>query len=814
MAESDSGYFLRSQRTPMYNALETSATFIDEIQNQKTPMCDDRQLDDPDYIRHSPSELLIPGLATSPVRLEDEQRHDISELHSPLHESETDVRSEQDLQRVPVTQSPHSVFISRRNDRSYNLAPLNTRTRESSLPPEIENARKPTYPTNIQRKSFYKPEQGHVQQSPNTDNQELASTVASLQTQVTQMTTGMKEMSNGMADTRRSLEAMMCNTLQNMNTMMSKNMADIQQSRDNTVQTQSAHRNSQEPILETIRKHSVNHTAPTQTTSSTRKHAQNPNRYQYSQLHTNVEGGPEFHYEERNSLFDLGQPPPPDHIQQTLVKRRYQSGVGPVHINPHNQHNRQERNSQNNQPACQYQTNQPDTPFTLQTNRHGEDRPTISHPQQSQSSIPHSNRQRSSRSQVTRHSRQPRRGDDSDDDSDDLPRRSTHRNGDSHHKRRPTKRYESLSSEESEHGSSQLLSYSSQRSKRNTSSHHTRLPAFTAQEPWTVYYNRFKSVAKLEGWTDREKLRELLPRLQGKAGEFVYDQLRSDVREDFRSLVHELKHRFRKVETARTYGAQFSHRNQQSGETIEDFAADLKRLYDKAYANRDRDTRREDLLRRFLDGIQDDATRFQVEYNKEPHDIDEAVFDVINCQETKKRTFTEDKTRKPVRSIDDQDIDQLNEDFECEEEELRMVAHKNRAGIHYRPQFQRKPILQQQQTPHQNQKLESSESRNSDNLDVLMKILIEKLSNSTPAQTTTKSDTLEPVLCYRCAQPGHFARECRQNEKSNQYPMQTTNKPVTGNQQKFTVPSYSRTTDMSTHNSLHTRFPSNYQGSV
>ena len=308
---------------------------------------------------------------------------------------------------------------------------------------------------------------------------------------------------------------------------------------------------------------------------------------------------------------------------------------------------------------------------------------------------------------MTRHSRQPRRSDDSDDDSDDLPRRSTHRNGHSHHKRRSAKRYESLSSEESEHGSSQLLSHISQHSRRNTSSHHTRLPAFTAQEPWTVYYNRFKSVAKLETWTDRDKLRELLPRLQGKAGEFVYDQLRSDVREDFRSLVHELINRFRKVETARTYGAQFSHRNQRSGETIEDFAADLKRLYDKAYANRDKDTRREDLLRRFLDGIQDDATRFQVEYNKEPHDIDEAVFDVINCQETKKRSLTEDKTRKPVRSIDDQDINQLNEDLECEEEELRMVAHKNRARIHYRPQFQRKPILQQQQTPHQNQSPET-----------------------------------------------------------------------------------------------------------
>ena len=95
MAESDGGYFLRSQRTPIYNELETLATFIDEIQNQKTPMCDDRQHDDHNYNipRHSPNELLIPELTTSPVRLEDEQRNDINELHSPLHESQTYVRS-------------------------------------------------------------------------------------------------------------------------------------------------------------------------------------------------------------------------------------------------------------------------------------------------------------------------------------------------------------------------------------------------------------------------------------------------------------------------------------------------------------------------------------------------------------------------------------------------------------------------------------------------------------------------------------------------------------------------------------------------
>ena len=149
---------------------------------------------------------------------------------------------------------------------------------------------------------------------------------------------------------------------------------------------------------------------------------------------------------------------------------------------------------------------------------------------------------------------------------------------------------------------------------------------FTGKEPWKVYFNRFEDVARLEGWSETTKLRELLSRLQGQAGEFVYEQLSGDVRSNFCRLVRELKNRYRKVETTRTYNAQFSNRIQKSGVSVKDYAADLKRLYDKAHANRDLSTRREDLLRRFLDGILDEGARFQVEYFKEPKHIDTAVY--------------------------------------------------------------------------------------------------------------------------------------------------------------------------------------------
>ena len=55
-----------------------------------------------------------------------------------------------------------------------------------------------------------------------------------------------------------------------------------------------------------------------------------------------------------------------------------------------------------------------------------------------------------------------------------------------------------------------------------------------------------------------------------------------------------------------------------------------QRLYDKA---RDENTRIEELLRKFLDGVNDEKARFHVEYIKEPNNIDEAVRQMVHFQE-------------------------------------------------------------------------------------------------------------------------------------------------------------------------------------
>ena len=160
---------------------------------------------------------------------------------------------------------------------------------------------------------------------------------------------------------------------------------------------------------------------------------------------------------------------------------------------------------------------------------------------------------------------------------------------------------------------------------------------FAGKEKWQVWFARFKEIAKREHWTDQEKLDKLIPKLQGEAGEFVFDQLDGKTRKNYKALKKELNSRFRKVENPKTYEVAFSARTQRSTETPEVFAAELKRLYDKAHKNRDKRTREEDLLRRFLDGLWDTEARFQVEYNRKPTTIDQAVDDVVNYLEMKKK---------------------------------------------------------------------------------------------------------------------------------------------------------------------------------
>ncbi|VDI59336.1 Hypothetical predicted protein [Mytilus galloprovincialis] len=140
-----------------------------------------------------------------------------------------------------------------------------------------------------------------------------------------------------------------------------------------------------------------------------------------------------------------------------------------------------------------------------------------------------------------------------------------------------------------------------------------------------------RSNAKLPSFTGKEKWEVWINRLQGEAGDFVFDQLNSKTLKNYSKLATELKNRFWVFENKRAYKVQFNRRTQKSNE---DYAAELKRIYDKAYSNRHAKIIQEDLLQRFLMGLSDNEARIHLELNKDPKTIEEAVQEVITYKET------------------------------------------------------------------------------------------------------------------------------------------------------------------------------------
>ncbi|CAG2213067.1 unnamed protein product [Mytilus edulis] len=190
------------------------------------------------------------------------------------------------------------------------------------------------------------------------------------------------------------------------------------------------------------------------------------------------------------------------------------------------------------------------------------------------------------------------------------------------------------------------------RSDRTVNSSNPKLPAFNGKDDWKVWINRFEAIARRRSWTEEEKLDELLPRIQGEAGNLVFTQLPVGVLDRYTDLVRELSYRYRVIENTKSFKVRFSSRNQKPREKAEEYAAELKRLHHKAYPNRDRQQRKEDLLERFMRGILDEEVRFFVNYVKKPDDIDEAVYLVVECLcERRSNKFKEPNERRSRENV-------------------------------------------------------------------------------------------------------------------------------------------------------------------
>ena len=332
---------------------------------------------------------------------------------------------------------------------------------------------------------------------------------------------------------------------------------------------------------------------------------------------------------------------------------------------------------------------------------------------------------------------------------------------------------------------------------------HVKLPAFTgnSNDNWKVWFSRFTTVASLNRWNDTRCLSELVQRLQGTAAEFVFDEIGPESLADYRSLIIELDSRFKSVETHKTYRAQFAKRIQYFNESIEEYAAELKRLYDKSYPGKNSEMRRQLLLQQFMNGLKDKKAKFAVEYYKEPTSIEDAVHHVVTYMETQQGPHFENgnSTRRSKKNVRFHDTGYYADADISSDDETYMPHRPYSPGQRDRQTVRK---IQNSTPRHANKKrsdpVADSAPQPSEPLET--KQLLDKIltmvetactstqptsSDSPRGQHSTGSGRYSDVRCYFCSNIGHFKRECpllqnSQQMQPNRSPRQSRVHPADG----------------------------------
>ena len=177
----------------------------------------------------------------------------------------------------------------------------------------------------------------------------------------------------------------------------------------------------------------------------------------------------------------------------------------------------------------------------------------------------------------------------------------------------------------------------------------------------------------------------------------MYDQLSHKQRSNYKELVDCLKKRFRKVESRKMFADMFWKRDQKAGELEETYAAELKRLHGKAWPKRNLESTEEDLLQRFMNGLLDKKAKQQVEFVKNPNNIDDALDEVVKYREARQVSSKDVGVRRhPQRVVQtspgdssESDEDGSGSDTEVNPRVARSFGKRPSKGAHIQARINR-----------------------------------------------------------------------------------------------------------------------------
>ena len=267
------------------------------------------------------------------------------------------------------------------------------------------------------------------------------------------------------------------------------------------------------------------------------------------------------------------------------------------------------------------------------------------------------------------------------------------------------------------------------------------LPRFDGKTRWRTFINQFEAIT--EDWPVGQKLYHMLASLTGDAADFAFE-LDSYVRHDYEYLVEELQRRFKTTETPQTCARQFYRRRLRSGETLKEFASDLKTLVRKAYpSGLNRWAMEQMLVKQFFDGLGDDELRYNIEYVKMPKGLDEAVDLVYEHDEFRQIKRDSKHKIKMVRAYPQKE-NGTTEQPECSKQSTSTSRKERKEDVKLVPQ------------------VEFSQSETKE-LRAMLKRITERLD-----RLEGKTSKIDERACFKCGKTGHFQRNCTEGQlKSN-----------------------------------------------
>ena len=162
----------------------------------------------------------------------------------------------------------------------------------------------------------------------------------------------------------------------------------------------------------------------------------------------------------------------------------------------------------------------------------------------------------------------------------------------------------------------------STQSKGNNNHFKMRPQNYDGSSDFEEFLCQFEITCEINAWKYKEKSLYLANCLTGEARSLL-NELDSDGRRDYDTLIERLKNRFGSVNRSEIYRTQLKSRTRNKGETIQELAQAIKKLVRQAYPGVNKDVIETLSLDNFIDAITDSDIRMRVR-ELSPKSLEEA----------------------------------------------------------------------------------------------------------------------------------------------------------------------------------------------